>query len=187
MAGALTLIRELQGAGISITLGYCSTDVILHKAAGADICATGKFFNLRRFTGSRFEEPAQRGRQLPYFCEESLTAFLREPDISRLIRAKYPWSDSTKRNPFADAILEGIAKGSGEAWLALGWKQFMWWFADVESRIATGEDADDILRRSERAWLDLDDLRPRVLMTEPRNTGAWVRPWRQALSDAGLL
>jgi hypothetical protein len=47
--------------------------MILWKAAGATNCATGKFFNLRRFTISRFEEPdSSGGGQLGYWFEKAL-------------------------------------------------------------------------------------------------------------------
>jgi len=35
--------------------------MILWKAAGATNCASGKYFNLRRFTLSRLDEPEENG------------------------------------------------------------------------------------------------------------------------------
>ena len=56
--GAMRLIAALSSAEIDVIVGFCSSDVVLWKAAGASSCATGKFFNLRRFTSSRFEDPS---------------------------------------------------------------------------------------------------------------------------------
>lgn len=64
----------------------------------ATSCATGKFFNLRRFTKSRFEEPAGGGGQLPYWVEESLFAYLRETDVLR-VRDEGLIADASRRKP----------------------------------------------------------------------------------------
>jgi hypothetical protein len=58
LKGAMRLIASLEGAGLMVIVGFTSSDMVLWKAAGASSCATGKFFNLRRFTSSRFEEPS---------------------------------------------------------------------------------------------------------------------------------
>ena len=100
-------------------VGFCSSDVVLWKIAGAEACATGKFFNLRRFTSSRFDEPSQGGGQLPYWYEESLVAFLRESDVLRLQR-RGELSDASLANPFGQAILEKFIQEPGRlagAWL----------------------------------------------------------------------
>jgi hypothetical protein len=88
-------------------------------------------------------------------------------------------SDSSQRNPFAQQILQ---RAPGAPWVALGWRQFMWWFADVEARIDRGTaSVRDLLRDAENRWLDLENAD--VLMEEPRNNGSWVRPWRRALAE----
>ena len=56
LKGAMRLIGELEGSGLRTLVGFCSSDLMLWRHAGATDCATGKFFNLRRFTRSRFEE-----------------------------------------------------------------------------------------------------------------------------------
>jgi hypothetical protein len=178
LKGAMRLIAALRQAKMRVLVGFCSSDVLLWKAAGADSVATGKFFNLRRFTSARFEEPSQGGGQLPYWCEESLVAFLRESDIIR-VQAQNMLSDSSQRNPFAQRILQ---RAPGAPWVALGWRQFMWWFADIEARIDQGTaSVRDLLRDAENRWLDLENVD--VLMEEPRNNGSWVRPWRRALAE----
>ena len=89
--GAMRLIAAMRAAGLKVTVGFLSSDVLLWKAAGASHCATGKFFNLRRFTRTRFEEPrGQGGGQLPYWFEESLMAFLRQSDVQRIMPMNLP-------------------------------------------------------------------------------------------------
>lgn len=178
LKGAMRLIAALRQANMSVLVGFCSSDVMLWKAAGADAVATGKFFNLRRFTSARFDEPSQGGGQLPYWFEESLVAFLRESDIIR-VQGQNMLSDASQRNPFAQQILQ---RAPGNAWVALGWRQFMWWFADFEARADQGTaNVRDILRDAETRWRALEDAD--VLMEEQRNDGVWLRSWRRALAE----
>ena len=181
IAGLMRLIRALSQSGMRVTVGFASSDVVLWKAAGAASCSSGKFFNLRRFTSSRFDEPGGGGGQLPYWFEESLLAFLRESDVLR-VRAEGMLSETSLANPFSARILEILDQSPGRPWLALAWRQFLYWFADVEQRLARHEvDARDLTKVAEQNWLTLDDAD--VLMEEPRNDGHWVRPWRRALSE----
>lgn len=182
LKGAMRLIHALEReAELAVLIGFTSTDAVLWKAAGASSVATGKFFNLRRFTLSRFEEPGGGGGQLPYWVEESLLAFLRESDITR-VQAKNMLSAVNDSNPFAQRILEQLAEQPGRAWVALGWRQFMHWFADVERRIDNGAaDVRSMLREAEINWRDLEDSD--VLMEEQRNDGTWLRAWRRALAE----
>ena len=64
LKGAMHMIRTLEASGQHVTVSFCSSDMLLWKAAGATNCASGKFFNLRRFTLSRFEEPSGTLRSL---------------------------------------------------------------------------------------------------------------------------
>lgn len=186
--GAMILIGSLQQAGINTLVAFCGSNMILWKTAGATSCATGKFFNLRRFTQNRFEDPSEGGRQLPYWFEEGLITFLRESDVMRLHKAEYI-SDFSLTNPFGKAILSNLEKKQQEpspdlqieAWLALGWRQFLYWFAETEHRIESGLDVHDLLLHAERLWLTLDD--ELILMDEARNDGSWIRPWRRALIE----
>ena len=52
LKGAMLLIHSLVSAGIHTIVGFCSSDIILWKTAGANSCATGKFFNLRKGAGN---------------------------------------------------------------------------------------------------------------------------------------
>ena len=182
LKGAMRLIHAIEReAELPLIVGYTSTDAVLWKAAGASSVATGKFFNLRRFTLARFEEPAGGGGQLPYWVEESLLGFLRESDITR-VNAQGMISAANGTNPYAQRILSQLAAQPGKAWVALGWRQFMHWFADAERRIAIGAiDVRTMLREAEANWLSLADAD--VLMEEQRNDGAWLRPWRRALAE----
>lgn len=187
LAGAMKLIHALEGNGVPVLVAFCSSDVLLWKTAGASSCATGKFFNLRRFTRQRFEEPAASGGgQLPYWFEEALLAFLRQGDLIRVRRAGL-LSDASSRNPFSReilSILDEAAKTRNKppAWLAISWRQFLYWFSDVEGRLDRREShADSILRAADANWSKLDAAR--TLLEERFNDGSWVRVWLNAISD----
>jgi hypothetical protein len=182
LKGAMRLIAALEDAGLRLIVSFSSTDVILWKAAGATHCASGKFFNLRRFTRTRFEEPRTvGGGQLPYWFEEALMAFLRESDLQRVLPLQLEHLNETP-NPFGMEILNQLRAEPGKAWLALAWRQFLFWFADVESRITAGTlDVNLLLRNAEQNWRTMDDRN--ILMEERRNDGGWIRAWRRALAE----
>lgn len=183
LKGAMRLIAALQENGVSVLVGYCSSELVLWKFAGATSCATGKFFNLRRFTRARFEEPPEGGGQLAYWFEESLMSFLRESDLIRVTQRGI-LSESSRRNPFGRQIIDQIRTSPGTAWVGLGWRQFMYWFSEVERRIGEeGLDVGTLLRDAELAWRTLEDVHPPVLMEDFRSDGAWVRSWRRALIE----
>jgi hypothetical protein len=180
--GAMRLIAAMQASGLEVTVGFSSSDILLWKAAGASHCATGKFFNLRRFTRTRFEEPGgQGGGQLPYWFEESLIAFLRQSDVQRVMPMSLPRLEATA-NPYGAQILDQLAADPERAWLALAWRQFMFWFADVENRLdSRATSAAELLRNADNNWRTLDDAD--FLMEERRNDGGWIRPWRRAIAE----
>lgn len=180
LAGAMRLIHELKNADLNVTVGFSSTELVLWKTAGADSCATGKFFNLRRFTKSRFNEPeGGGGGQLPYWVEESLFSFLRQGDVARLEKiGKINFSNSS--NPLALEIEKCIR--ANEAWLKHAWRHYMWWFADFEKRIHLDSSiGDNLLKLAEENWAELEGKN--ILMDEPKNSGHWLRPWRQAIRE----
>lgn len=181
LRGALTLIASLKTSGLRVLVGFCSSDMLLWKAAGADDVATGKFFNLRRFTRSRFDEPTQGGGQLAYWFEESLMAFIRESDVVRMRDAGLLGSASEK-NPFCQEILAQFRDSPGTPWVKHSWRQFMYWFAECEAKLsARPAAAAELLQEAERAWLDLEESR--ILTEELRNDGSWLRHWRRALLE----
>jgi len=177
LKGIMRLIKFLEEGGQKVLVGFCSSEMVLWKAAGATACATGKFFNLRRFTRSRFEEPAGGGGQLPYWFEERLFAHLRESDVVRVERAG-GFSDATNRNPFTAQIREQMT--ASQAWVSTGWRQYLWWFADFESR-ANLASVRAGLRAADGVWREFEDND--VLMEERQNDGAWVRQWRRAVAE----
>ena len=185
LLGAMTLIHELKNTGIDVFVSYCSSDMLLFKSAGADNCATCKFFNLRRFTKSRWEEPSAGGGQLPYWFEHSLLGFLREADVLRLIEEDYSsfLMHNNSNNHWSNEILSQFKNEPGKAWLALSWRQYLSWFGKTEFYLTKNTPipiVQDWLKDAEKRWIQLDDNN--VLFDEPRNDGNWIRPWRQALN-----
>lgn len=179
IARIMQLIRLLSDVGKTVFVPFCSTDILLWKYAGATMFATGKFFNLRRFTRSRFEdETASGGGQLPYWFEENLLAYIREGDIVRLIRDGV--IDTAKLdNPFGREIITQMTTLPGTAWLALSWKKYLYDFMIMDSTMVEKTDIKALLQKAEKSWLDLQDME--FFMEEPRNDGAWVRQWRIAI------
>jgi hypothetical protein len=177
----MQIISTLKEAGIPVTVGYCASDMILWKAAGAESVATGKFFNLRRFTTSRFEEPTTGRGAATYWFEEGLMAFLREADLDRVTRANL-LSKCSAENPFGKEIINQKRSEPGKAWTALSWRQFLWWFCNCEARINSGLIApSDLLVEAEGKWAEVQ--RAGILFEEPQNDGAWIRIWRAALAS----
>jgi len=184
--GALNLINLLKNTGKPVTIAYSSTDMILFKTAGAANCATGKFFNLRRFTKSRFDEPSEGGGgQLPYRFEHSLLAFLREADILRLRTENLGnlIGNLASNNVWAQEIDKFLKGNPGKAWLRLAWRQYLSWFAKTEILLSNTDTYGSVrewLKLAEKNWIMLED--EDIFMEERRNDGNWLRHWRQALS-----
>lgn len=182
LKGAMKLIRALSDAGMQVMIGFCAADLILWKFAGAVNFATGKFFNLRRFTATRFDEPKGGGGQLPYWFEESLFALLRESDLLR-VKNEGMLSRSSILNPFSGLILEKMEGTPPSPWLRFAWRHYLYWFADFDSRWNAGQiDPKGLLKLAENNWLTLEEKD--VLMEEARNDGKWIRVWRRALNEA---
>ncbi len=176
LKGGMKLINLLKRSGLKTIIGFCSSEFLLWKAAGADICTTGKFFNLRRFTSSRFDEPSEGGGQLPYYFDQTILGFFRETDVIRLKKADIL---SHTKNPYNELIFCTIEKGEGNPWLAHSWRQFMFAFADLNQEIESGVlDIEEALIKAEKKWIEIDDNK--ILMEEMRNDGSWVRTWRRA-------
>jgi len=184
LSGAMHFVNLLEAAGKPVLVAYASSDMLLYKAAGASHCGTGKFFNLRRFTESRFGEESDGGGQLAYWFEHSLLAFLRESDIQLLQRRGRAdlLGHLNSDNDWAQEILAVLQEGKGEAWVGRGWRQFLSWFWRTEGDLAATplDSVSHWLKASEETWLELEDAD--ILMSDPRCDGKWLRPWRQALS-----
>jgi len=182
LKGAMRLIYEIENSGVPVLVAYSGSDLALWKYAGATSCSTGKFFNLRRFTAQRFEEPVDSGGgQLPYWYEESIMGFLRMSDLIR-VRGERMLSGSSDRNPYSKEILQIVDSTPDKAWVGLGWRQYMHWFADFESRASNDPQlVKATLRQADENWGVLEDNS--VLMEERRNDGRWVREWRRCLAE----
>lgn len=182
LKGAMRLIASLESGGQRVTVAFSSAEMVLWKAAGATNCATGKFFNLRRFTISRFDEPnGGGGGQLGYWFEEALLAFLRQSDVLR-VRDRGFESAASADNPFAASIVEAIP--AKQAWVALGWRQFLHWFANAEFRLRTGAvSANDLVAVADGNWAEIEKSKPPLFMEERQNDGSWVRQWLRALVE----
>jgi hypothetical protein len=180
LKGAMRLIHALESAELPVLVGFTGPEVVLWKSAGANSCATGKFFNLRRFTPRRFDEPLGGGGQLPYWFEESLLASLRESDLTRF--QSEGLLSNTSNNPFGIEILNQLRTNPGQPWLGLAWRCYMYWFADVQHRIDSGAlVVGSLLKDAEKKWELLDEKN--LLMEEVKNDGKWLRPWRRALVE----
>lgn len=177
LKGVMRLIHLLERNKQRVLVGFSSTDVVLWKAAGATDCATGKFFNLRRFTKSRFAPPSGGGGQLGYFCEEALLALLRASDVVR-VQAAGAFSAATLQNPFTQTILDHIQKGT--PWLKFGWRHYLWWFADFERR-ATPASISQMIKSADDKWKAFDKMP--LYMEERANDGSWVRQWLRSDSE----
>lgn len=179
LKGAMLLISTLENNGIRVIVSHCSSDIILWKEAKASAGATGKFFNLRRFTRSRWDESDSGGGQQPYWFEESLLAFLRASDITRMERIGLI-SPTSRGNPFADQILSSV--GQGTSWLGHSWRYYLYWFMNVEARLSSGTlQAMQLLQEADKNWGTVETQR--VFLEERRNNGDWIRQWLRAISE----
>jgi hypothetical protein len=165
------LIYLLAQTGV-VTVSYTSSDLILFKAAGAANCATGKFFNLRRFTSSRFDDSEQGGGQIPYWFEPNLLGFLRENDVLRLKRQRLDsmFADMGTGSIWTAHIGQNLAQSPPQAWLAESWRQYLSSFGKIEKRVAGIQDIPTVagwLKDAEARWKQLDERG--IIMDEERN------------------
>ena len=182
LKGAMRLISTLESGGQKVTVAYCAADMILWKAAGATNCASGKHFNLRRFTIARFEEPEDNGGgTADYWFEEALLCFLRQTDLFR-VRDAGLLSASSAANPFGANIWDIIP--TKKRWLKFAWRQFLYWFADTEYRLTTGAvSSRELIEIADGNWGSIKTRAPRIYMEEIPNDGNWVRQWLRAVEE----
>lgn len=179
LKGVMTLIHLLEEAGISVLVGYSSSELLLWKSANATSCATGKFFNLRRFTPSRWEVNDGGGGQVSYLIEDSLISYLLESDIPR-VRPADLISDITRNNPYFNAIEQNLADGT--AWLGLSWRFFLHWFMDVERRLDSGEaNSEELIRTADANWGTIEERD--IILEDRQNNGSWIRQWLRAVTE----
>jgi hypothetical protein len=187
LTSLMVLISAIEKTRCQTIVSYCSSDMVLMKSAGATHCASGNFFNLRRFTRSRFDEQKDKGGKLiAYWFEHNLMAFIRRADIARIVKE---WQNGFIRgessdNIFARQILEQFNAEPKKAWVALGWRQYLAWFSSTEKKLSSSTaltTTSNWLEAAENRWRQISDNE--ILMDEARNDGSWVRPWRQALVE----
>lgn len=176
----MKLIHYLKVNDFNVFVPYCSSDLILWKYAGAQQFSTGKFFNLRRFTSSRFDEPSGGGGQLPYWFDRGLLAFLREGDVLRLLNNE-SLDESYLENPFSTEILKKINEPRETPWLADSWQFYMRAFMDLDEYTTSNQIIEELVNSAEEKWLYLEDNS--IFMEEARNDGSWIRPWKIALAE----
>jgi len=186
----LRLIYELKQLNKEIFISFSNSDMILFKCAGATNCGTGKFFNLRRFTKSRYEEPSGGGGQLPYWFEHNLMAFIRQSDIFRLKENGFGslLGGLASTNHWSNKIVKQFDEKPEDPWLGLSWRQYLSWFSKTEEELGKTECIKTVkewLKKSELNWLLLEDKD--VLMEELRNDGSWLRVWRQAIAKLSKI
>ena len=180
LAGAINLIRLLEDAGTRVLVAFSGLDILLWKAAGASDAATGKFFNLRRFVPGRWEDASEGGRVVPYWTDGLLITWLREDDVKLLDKQGLIDRESTASNPYAQRILEVIDSGMGEAWMALGWRQYLHWFMEVEAAIDHNHSiAHQLLVAADSHWGEVNGSG--IYLFDRQNTGDWIRPWLNAI------
>lgn len=185
LAGVMSLIYQLESTDRPVLVSHCSADMLLFKAAGATHCASGKYFNLRRFTRSRYDETESGGKLIAYWFEHGLLAFLRGADVLRIVDAGFTQMIGVgdSQNEWARLIREQWVSEPNKPWVGSGWRQYLSWFGKTEISLSTQDPFILVpawLVTAERNWLELEDAG--VLMDEPRNAGQWVRSWRQAFN-----
>lgn len=176
------LIRLLSNAGFKVIVGFTSSEMILWKAAGAHGVASGKFFNLRRFTYGRWDDDAsQGGRSVWYWFEPSLLAFLREADLRRFMR-DFPISSSHQHNPYSQGMLGKLRDPEQERMLADSWRQFLFWFAQCEMEIGNDvSKVENMLAEASAGWRGVHAAK--LPFEEVRNSGDWIRAWSIAINE----
>ncbi|HKQ08326.1 MAG TPA: hypothetical protein VJ464_24590 [Blastocatellia bacterium] len=187
LAGIMELINALEATGKPVLVSHCDSEMLLFKAAGAKHCATGKNFNLRRFTKSRYEDKSGGKGQAAYWFEQSILAYIQEADIGRLQRRglTHLLGVGYSNNHWSAKILTLISNPlHKEAWVKLGARQYLAWFGKTEKAL-TEPDAtatvEDILLTAEGNWAELKTNR--FIFSHPLNDGLWVRDWRLGLDE----
>ncbi|WP_265595417.1 hypothetical protein [Verrucomicrobium sp. BvORR106] len=185
LSAILALIYLLEKMSCKVTVSHCGSDMMLFKSAQATNCATGKWWNLRRFAKSRFEESDDEGRQIAYWFEHKLAASIRTADILLLQRdSPKSFGSDLSVNSFGNAILSQFQSEPANPWIGLGWRQYLRWFYDTESTLNSPESLEIVrgwLKDAEQEWEHMEDKD--VILEESRNDGRWIRAWRKALSE----
>jgi len=180
LAGAVRLIKLLEDAGTQVLVAFSGLDMLIWKGAGASATATGKFFNLRRFVPGRWDDPVEGGRVVPYWTDDHLITWLRETDVRLLDRQGLIDRPGAAKNPYSVEILKIVDAGMGEPWVKFGWRQYLYWFKELESVLSADSNAiESILKAADARWGEVS--KSRILLLDRENTGDWIRPWLNAI------
>jgi hypothetical protein len=69
-----------------------------------------------------------------------------------------------------------------KAWLAISWRQYLYWFAEFEFKIDNNLIIPkDFLQNVENNWSHLESQN--VLFDERQNNGNWIRAWRIVINN----
>lgn len=182
VVGAMSFIGLLEAAGMDVLVACSGMDMALWKRAGASKVATGKFFNLRRFTPGRWEDPSPGGAAVPHWTEFGLFTWLRDLD-TRLLRSEGLLDTAApSSNPYSRAILAMI-DGEGEnpdKWLSLSWRQYLYEFSRKEAQYHGDPSlVEKELLEADQCWGKINEKE--LLLYERDNDGGWVRPWSNAV------
>ncbi|HOI29925.1 MAG TPA: hypothetical protein PLZ15_09235 [Melioribacteraceae bacterium] len=179
--GSMKFISELKSSNVPILVSHCSSDMILYKYAGAHHCASGKFFNLRRFTESRFDESSEGKGQLAYWFEHSLLGFLREIDLLRIQNSNLNIiNNGLTKNFWSNKILDNFKSIDSKPWIKFGWRQYLSTFSSIEKAIDVDKNSViKWIRDAKHNWNILKQIP--IFLDEPKNDGSWLIAWEKAI------
>jgi len=177
---AVHLIKLLS-AQMRVQVAFCGHDLVLWKFAGAQDVTSGKWLNVRRFSPARWNDEETQGRQVSYWNDTGLITLLREADVLMLDRQGWYKGETFSANPFSAQIIEILRSGSGAAWQALSWRQYLRWVANVDAGLKTPKDALDYLSRADKRWAEFEAMK--LLMQDRPNDGSWIRLWINACNE----
>lgn len=180
LASAVHLVRLLSNE-MRVHVAFCGHDAILWKFAGATDVSSGKFFNLRRFTPSRWRDDDGGGRQVAYWNENLLATLLRDQEVLRLDREHWFEGQHFSDNPHSTQILRILRSNTGEAWQRLSWLQYLRWLSNADARYADSAKAEEDLEIWDGKWGEIQ--RKRILFTDRFNDGSHVRTWLNAARE----
>jgi len=179
---AVHLVRLLSGH-LRVHVAFCAHDLVMWKFAGAADVSSGKFFNLRRFSPSRWQDDDNAGRQVAYWNESPLGTLLRDQEVLRLDREHWFDGRSFASNPAGERILAILRSGSGEAWQKLSWLQYLRWVHNAEALFSRAGEAEKTLETWDAKWGEIQAKR--ILFTDRFNNGDHVRTWLNAVREGG--
>lgn len=179
LSSQMKFVSALRATGGQVMVGYAGTDVLLHGTAGADICATGKFLNLRAFSTKRFDGSGGGRTSHTYWYEEALLASIVSDDLQTVANEGLI-SGYSSQSIMYSRIRSAIA--SEDPWRKLSWLQFFDWFAKRACQASPSNSfAHDLVTTAAATYSDLDQKARRMLT--PHLSSRFVRAYRRALED----